>query len=118
MATVDASGSMTESNRDHNDHNGHSLHDGTSILSAARTLSTVSDQEALELDPDSASTFPTLVGTSHGSHKVSRWWKRHVFLAVPHVACRDHLGMQCLVVSVVSVRSWLLLIPTLLTLEM
>lgn len=103
MATIDASGSVVESSHDHQDHQDrhhHDSHDGTSTLSSARTLSTVSDREALELQPATASTFPTLVGTSHGSHKLSRWWKRNVFLAVPHVACRDHLGMELLVISV------------------
>jgi len=77
----------TDNDRDRDD-----VHQESSIISAAQTISTVSDQEAVELEPYEASIFPTVTGTSHGSHKLSQWWKRYVFLAVPHVACRDHLG--------------------------
>lgn len=90
-----------ESSRDHDD-----AYEESSILSAARTLSTASDQEALDLEPNEASIFPTLTGTSHGSHKISRWWKRHVFLAVPHVTCRDHLGTEPRT-HLIPVKTWL-----------
>lgn len=64
------------------------------IASAHRILANPSDQEAVDLDTGRIPSFPqlSLVDTNQSASKLSRWWKRHVSLGVPHVKCRDHLG--------------------------
>lgn len=63
--------------------------------SARRILSTALDQEALELDISQTRSFPQLstTTTNQSTPNLLRWWRAHVSLGVPHVACRDHLGM-------------------------
>lgn len=81
---------MAQISHDHDD-----ALEASSITSTLHTVSTDSDRDAVELqEPNDDSIFPTISGTSHGSNKFSRWWKGYVFMSVPHVACRDHLGMD------------------------
>jgi len=52
------------------------------------------DQEATELETTASPNRPGLVRTeSKPKGRVLLFWQRHVSLAVPHAACRDHLGM-------------------------
>lgn len=59
-------------------------------------LSIPSEQEALELHRDE-DLFPvvhraaTATSLSHRG-RITLLWRRHISLAVPHNACRDHLG--------------------------
>jgi hypothetical protein len=57
------------------------------------SLADPSEQEALELDVHIQQFYPPTTTTSvNESNKLSRAWRRHVSMVVPHVKCRDHLG--------------------------
>ena len=57
------------------------------------SLANPSEQEALELDINTANDYPPVNATGNHPSKFSRFWHRHVSMAVPHVDCRDHLGI-------------------------
>ncbi|KIW26293.1 uncharacterized protein PV07_09398 [Cladophialophora immunda] len=59
------------------------------LPTAGEVLANPSDQEALELGSRLTATT-----TNQSSSRASRWWKRHVSMSVPHVACRDHLANE------------------------
>ncbi|KAL2415741.1 hypothetical protein ABEF95_001724 [Exophiala dermatitidis] len=67
-----------------------------SLPCAQRMLADASQQEALNLDPNLCRPFPALstTSTNKGRNKLTRWWRRHVGMAVPHAKCRDHLANE------------------------
>lgn len=69
------------------------------INRAAAALRHASDDEALELDNQDDIHFPQVNTSPNPRHgplrrRVAQLWSRHISMAVPHVACRDHLGEQ------------------------
>lgn len=56
------------------------------------SLANPSQQEALELDINTATNYPRVDPPGKPPNKFSRLWHRHVSMGVPHVDCRDHLG--------------------------
>lgn len=57
-----------------------------------------SAREDVNLEPppvhDGTSTHRSSTSSAVHSNILSRWWLRHVFLSVPHQACRDHLANE------------------------
>ena len=69
------------------------------INRAAEVLRHASDDDALELDHQDDTRCvrnTTPPSPQHESLRTrrGRLWRRYISLAVPHVACRDHLGEQ------------------------
>lgn len=70
--------------------------DGQPINRAAETLRQASENEALELDHQDVHPVQPITSPNprHGPlrKRLAQLWRRHISMAVPHVACRDHLG--------------------------
>ncbi|EXJ79049.1 hypothetical protein A1O3_08550 [Capronia epimyces CBS 606.96] len=66
------------------------------VSPAQRTLANPSEQEALELDLTLSRSLAlqSVPSTTQSESKLSRWWRRHIVIGVPHTKCRDHLANE------------------------
>ena len=60
-----------------------------------------SEQEALELERTQSRPLAVVSAASRrDTNFVSKQWRRHVSMTLPHVTCRDHLGKDTQATSI------------------